>query len=265
MGLRRLCRGRDIGWMLEKVKLLQHPNGIRQRPTLPGRLQPSTISAWRLNFCVRYGNRWDPPAIATGKRMSFSGDAFEDWAGLGLLPSPFGGLCPWRRPFRLSAFRLSRAPSGTPPRLPHASLSVDNPASVLRSPLRRPPACCPSAASRGCALASVVCIPDASIERIPHAFCTHPENRTGKVTWSTFVGPKAVWRGVLHRRLRLCLPTASAHMREENISDQALDRLVPASSTHCCAFTADLSTLWSSRGLTCFMQWESSSSGGLHA
>ena len=40
--------------------------GIRQRPTLPGRLQPSTIGAERLNFCVRYGNRWIPFAIVTG-------------------------------------------------------------------------------------------------------------------------------------------------------------------------------------------------------
>ena len=40
--------------------------GIRQRPTLPDRLQPSTIGAERLNFCVRYGNRWDPFAIVTG-------------------------------------------------------------------------------------------------------------------------------------------------------------------------------------------------------
>ena len=39
---------------------------IRQRPTLPGRLQPSTIGAERLNFCVRDGNRWIPFAIATG-------------------------------------------------------------------------------------------------------------------------------------------------------------------------------------------------------
>ena len=41
-------------------------NGIRRRPTLPGRVQPSTIGAEGLNFCVRYGNRWDPFAIATG-------------------------------------------------------------------------------------------------------------------------------------------------------------------------------------------------------
>ena len=38
---------------------------MRQRPTLPGRLQPSTIGVLRLNFCVRNGNRWNPQAIAT--------------------------------------------------------------------------------------------------------------------------------------------------------------------------------------------------------
>ena len=47
-------------------------HGIRQRPTLPGRLQPSTIGAERLNFCVRYGNRWIPFAIVTGNRIGFS-------------------------------------------------------------------------------------------------------------------------------------------------------------------------------------------------
>ena len=47
--------------------------------------------------------------------------------------------------------------------------------------------------------------------------------------------------------------------------DQALDRLVSASSTPHSASTADLSTSSSLRGLTCFKQWQSSSSGGLHA
>ena len=47
------------------------PCGIRQRPTLPGRLQPSTIGAERLNFCVRYGNRWIPFAVATGNLTGF--------------------------------------------------------------------------------------------------------------------------------------------------------------------------------------------------
>ena len=50
--------------------------GIRQCPTLPGRLQPSTIGAERLNFCVRYGNRWDPFAITTGILIGFVQSAF---------------------------------------------------------------------------------------------------------------------------------------------------------------------------------------------
>ena len=45
--------------------------GIRQRSTLPGRLQPSTIDAEGLNFCVRDGNRWNPFAIVTGNRIFF--------------------------------------------------------------------------------------------------------------------------------------------------------------------------------------------------
>ena len=44
--------------------------GIRRRPTLPGRVQPSTIGAEGLNFCVRDGNRWDPFAITTGNLFS---------------------------------------------------------------------------------------------------------------------------------------------------------------------------------------------------
>ena len=39
----------------------------RRRPTLPGRIRPSTIGATGLNFCVRNGNRCDPSAIATEK------------------------------------------------------------------------------------------------------------------------------------------------------------------------------------------------------
>ena len=42
------------------------PLGSRQLPTLPSRSQLSTISVWRLNFCVRYGYRLCPPAIVTG-------------------------------------------------------------------------------------------------------------------------------------------------------------------------------------------------------
>lgn len=39
---------------------------IRQRPTLPGRFQPSTIGDERLNCCVRHENRWSPFSIVTG-------------------------------------------------------------------------------------------------------------------------------------------------------------------------------------------------------
>ena len=59
--------------------------GMRQRPTLPGRLQPSTIGVLRLNFCVRNGNRWNPQAITTA-----SGE--QDRAGRSVSVSPFRAL-----------------------------------------------------------------------------------------------------------------------------------------------------------------------------
>ena len=40
--------------------------GNRQLPSLPGRRRPSTLGVWVLNCCVRNGNRWGHPAIATG-------------------------------------------------------------------------------------------------------------------------------------------------------------------------------------------------------
>ena len=39
----------------------------RQRPILPGRVQPSTFGTGELNYCVRYGNRWDLSVITTGR------------------------------------------------------------------------------------------------------------------------------------------------------------------------------------------------------
>ena len=45
--------------------------GIRQRPILPGRVQPSTFGTGELNCCVRYGNRWDLSVIATGNGEGF--------------------------------------------------------------------------------------------------------------------------------------------------------------------------------------------------
>ena len=47
-------------------------SGIRRRPMLPGRVQPSTFGTERLNFCVRDGNRWDPLVIATGNGELFT-------------------------------------------------------------------------------------------------------------------------------------------------------------------------------------------------
>ena len=45
---------------------------IRQRPNLPGRVQPSTFGAIELNFCVRDGNRWVLNAITTGNGIYYS-------------------------------------------------------------------------------------------------------------------------------------------------------------------------------------------------
>ena len=51
-----------------KKEALRLPlRGNRQRPILPGRVQPSTFGTGELNYCVRYGNRWDLSVITTGK------------------------------------------------------------------------------------------------------------------------------------------------------------------------------------------------------
>ena len=47
----------------DQLKVLSE---IRRRHRLPGRVQPSTFSAKRLNFRVRDENGWVPLAIATG-------------------------------------------------------------------------------------------------------------------------------------------------------------------------------------------------------
>ena len=66
------CSAIELLRNIESENLYDSPLliGIRRRPTLPGRCQPSTISAKRLNFCVRYGNRWVPLAIITGNCFS---------------------------------------------------------------------------------------------------------------------------------------------------------------------------------------------------
>ena len=43
----------------------------QQLPILPGRFQPSTFGVCGLNYCVRYGNRWNPTAIVTGLTGSY--------------------------------------------------------------------------------------------------------------------------------------------------------------------------------------------------
>ena len=54
----------------KKEAFLLPLRGNRQRPILPGRVQPSTFGTGELNYCVRYGNRWDLSVITTGR---FSG------------------------------------------------------------------------------------------------------------------------------------------------------------------------------------------------
>ena len=51
----------------KRRSLATSSNGIRQRPILPGRVQPSTFGTGELNYCVRYGNRWDLSVITTGR------------------------------------------------------------------------------------------------------------------------------------------------------------------------------------------------------
>ena len=145
--------------MLERL-LSPTSFGIRQRPTLPGRLQPSTIGAWRLNFCVRHGNRWNPPAIATGNCISLS---------------------------------ISRAPLSLPALRFRFALRISLPPPLASAPDR------------------------------PLA---HPQNRTVKAD-------------LIH------------YLTRTSFQDQALDRLVSASSIRYRTSTADLSTLSSARGLTC--------------
>ena len=152
----------------EKLPFLPLPFGSRQLPTLPSRSQLSTISVWRLNFCVRYGYRWCPPAIVTGN------------------------------------FPSGRSPSLLVRFASLSSLSLR----VLSAWLAPPP-------------------------------------RTFKTA-------------------QVRVDQQTSHSPSSSL-DQALDRLVSASSTPHSASTADLSTSSSLRGLTCFKQWQSSSSGGLHA
>ena len=158
------------------------PRGIRRRPTLPGRFQPSTISVLRLNFCVRDGNRWDPQAIVTGNQAELGGDCCR-----------LSGI-------DASAIELPRV------FLPSSRLQLS-----LSAPSKphRPEFC--SSPDQGDSLAP---------SKLPSVFTNH-------------------W-----------------------LLDQALDRLVSSSSIRYRTSTDDLSTLSSSRGLTCLCSGNSILQGG---
>ena len=95
--------------------------GIRQRPILPGRVQPSTFGTEGLNCCVRDGNRWNPFVIATGNGELFSCRAF--FVSLASFPS---------RP-RPLASRLSHCSTLSLPCQVRFSLPLTSP--LLRAPL----------------------------------------------------------------------------------------------------------------------------------
>ena len=83
---------------------------------------------------------------------------------------------------------------------------------------------------------------------LPQLWASHPQNRTG---WIVGCPTKASLQ--------------SSHSLTIILQDQALDRLVSPSSMRYRTSTDDLSTLSSSRGLTCSKQWQFFSLGGLHA
>ena len=94
---------------------------MRQRPTLPGRLQPSTIGVLRLNFCVRNGNRWNPQAITTA-----SGE--QDCGGRSVSVLPFRTLFSAESSPAFSGISLS---SGFAFALPSFGLAFARPRTLL--------------------------------------------------------------------------------------------------------------------------------------
>ena len=115
----------------EKLPFLPLPFGSRQLPTLPSRSQLSTISVWRLNFCVRYGYRWCPPAIVTGNFPSGrSPSLLVRFALFAFAPRPL---------------RLARSPLPAPSKLHRSELTsklslffVSRSRSLALPPLPRP-------------------------------------------------------------------------------------------------------------------------------
>ena len=64
MGVEPMHAGATIQCVNHFTKAAVKKN--RQLPILPGRLQPSTFGLLMLNYCVRYGNRWNHQGIITG-------------------------------------------------------------------------------------------------------------------------------------------------------------------------------------------------------
>ena len=106
----RLTAGCSAIELLRNIgKAFAFPIGIRQRSTLPGRLQPSTIDAEGLNFCVRDGNRWNPFAIVTGNGIITRASGLKALAQ-GHLYASSALLLPFRAP-RLPSASASFLPA----------------------------------------------------------------------------------------------------------------------------------------------------------
>ena len=182
----------------------------------------------RLNFCVRYGNRWNPQAIITGNCMR------------GLVSAGRSGCSGYSS---LSNVQTSRTIS----LIECSGLLDDQPYWTSRligfadsHPLSRLPYWpSDSLSSVGFALAFLCTLRFSDSLTL---FALPSTQHTLKTA-----------QGVDLTKLRL------------RLLDQALDRLVSSSCTHYCASTDDLSTSSSLRGLTCYLQWQFYSPGGLHA
>ena len=156
---------------------------------------------------------------------------------------------------------------------PETLFSLDSTASALPGSVGPPSIGRPTAFLRfavaGCVLRFALC---SSRFALRPSHPPHLQNRTGRVVRTALtMGRSPFTRNVSTFPLRFpqALPPDSSPLRfppapfaywlrtpifrsQLSLSDQALDRLVSSSSTHCCASTDDLSTLSSSRGLTCF-------------
>ena len=89
-----LLRGEYESTKPQKKEAIRLPlRGNRQRPILPGRVQPSTFGTGELNYCVRYGNRWDLSVITTGRGVF---DPFRLFALLSDLSECAKGIQPFR-------------------------------------------------------------------------------------------------------------------------------------------------------------------------